>query len=498
MDRSFTRSLLAAGTLALTLAACSEQPTEASRSIAPLNAANRSVSPAAGRYLVLAKGNGFDANFATTVASLGGTVVTSHQAAGFAVVSGLTDAGAAQLRATTPIAEVDADDVVSLDGPMVPVRADAAAVSNPGIASVLNPAGAILYSRQWDMRAIHADTAWKHGKLGDPSVTVAIIDTGIDYDDLDLNGLVDLSRSVSFSASDDLLRSTFFPGRNNLSDLNAHGTNVAAQVSSKAVAFAGVTSKTTLIGVKVLGQSGGGSFGDILTGVLWAADHHADVANMSLGGSFLKKGAGRFTSLLNRVFNYANKQGMLIVVAAGNGIVDQFGVVHPEDLDHNGNEVNLVCDMPHVVCVSATGPASPTGPVDTPTYYTNFGRSAISVAAPGGNADQDHGFPTLIWPWGPDIASWVWSLCSKTFLAIDGNTIIAPCASGGFITGFIGTSQATPHVSGLAAQLIAAHGRGNPQQIKHLIESSADDLGQPGNDPFFGKGRINVARALGF
>jgi len=445
---------------------------------------------AAGRYLVLAKGNGFDANFASSVAALGGAVQNVHQATGFAVVTGLTPAAAAQLSTSSAIAEVDADDVVSLDAPVSPVRADVAAVSSPHAASVLNPAGAILFSWQWNMRAINANVAWANGKVGDPGVTVAILDSGIDYDNLDLNGLVDLSRSTSFSASDNLLRSTFFPARNNLSDFNAHGTNVATMVSSKALVFAGVTSKTTLIGVKVLGQDGTGSFGDILSGVLWAADHHADVANMSIGGGFTKAGNGRLNSAINRVFNYAKSHGMLIVVAAGND---------GADLDRNGNDVDAFCDMTHVVCVSAMGPALATDPADIPAYYTNFGRSAISVAGPGGNADAAHGFTVSNWPWGPDIASWVWSLCSRTaVVGLSAIGPITPCSSGTIITGFIGTSQATPHVSGLAAQLVAAYGHGRPEQIKHLIEKSADDVGQPGTDPFFGKGRINVARALGF
>lgn len=443
-----------------------------------------------GRYLVLAQANGFDANFAKTVASLGGTVQNVHQASGFAVVTGLTPAAAAQLGTSTGIAEVDADDVVTLDAPVSPVRADVAAVSNPHAASVLNPAGAILFSWQWDMNAIKANVAWAHGKVGDPGVTVAILDSGIDYDNLDLNGLVDLSRSTSFSASDNLLRAATFPTRNDISDLNAHGTNVAATVSSKAFAFAGVTSKTTLIGVKVLGQDGTGAFGDILSGVLWAADHRADVANMSIGGEFAKAGNGRLTSVMNRVFNYAKSRGMLIVVAAGNDHAD---------LDHNGNVADTFCDMTHVVCVSAMGPALATDPVDIPAYYTNVGRSAISVAGPGGNADAAHGFTVSNWPWGADIASWVWSLCSRTaIVGFVGGSPVTPCASGTVITGFIGTSQATPHVSGLAAQLVAAYGHGRPEQIKHLIESSADDVGQPGTDPFFGRGRINVARALGF
>jgi subtilisin family serine protease len=376
--------------------------------------------------------------------------------------------------------------------PIAPIQVAATSIPNPSANSALNPAAAIFASWQWNMRAIHADAAWAKGKLGDPTVTVAILDSGIDYDDPDLNGLVDLTRSTSFVTTDNQIRTRFFPSRRDISDFNGHGTNVAATVSSKAVVFGGVTSRTTLMGVKVLGQDGTGPFSAILNGLLYAADHGADVANMSLGVDFLKAGNGRLTSLLNRVFNYANKRGMLVVVAAGND---------GADLDHNGNVTNAFCDMVHVVCVSAVGPATATGAVDTPAFYTNFGRSSISVAGPGGNADAANGFSASAWPWGSDIASWVWSFCTKTLIAgftASGTPILTSCTAGNRLSGFIGTSQATPHVAGLAALLVAERGHGQPQQIKHLIEQSADDLGQPGTDPYFGRGRINVAKALGF
>jgi subtilisin family serine protease len=263
---------------------------------------------------------------------------------------------------------------------------------------------------------------------------------------------------------------------------------VAAQVSSKAVVFAGVTSKTKLIGVKVLSAGGSGSSSGVLNGVLWAADHGADVANMSLGSSFAKAGGGRFVSLINRVFNYASAKGMLIVVSAGNA---------GADLDHNGNVEQTYCDVPHVICVSAAGPALATDDPTAYALYSNFGRSAISVAAPGGSADLEN-LTVSNWPWGPDFASWVWSLCSKTYIAgISGGAPVTPCSAGNRITGFIGTSQASPHVAGLAALLVAELGHGNPAQIKAAILKSAVDLGAPGTDPFYGRGLIDVAKALG-
>src|SRR2546425_627481 len=60
-----------------------------------------------------------------------------------------------------------------------------------------------------------------------------------------------------------------------------------------------------------------------------------------------------------------------------------------------------------------------------------------------------------------------------------------------------GTSFAAAATSGLAALLVSRMGRGHPDQIRAAIEQSADDLGPPGTDPYYGKGRINVARALG-
>src|SRR5262245_33668133 len=413
MSRSFPR--FAPAFVALTvLVSCADPPTEAMRGIAPQSARLDATPSAPPQYIVLANGNGFSADFDRTVSSLGGTVETLHQGAGIAVVTGLSGLGAAQLSRISGIAEVQADEIVTLAQPIAAANADAPAISDPSASSVANPASGLRFVWQWNMRAISAPDAWAAGGLGDAGVTVAILDTGIDYDAPDLNGLVDLSRSVSFIASDDQVRATFFPTRNNISDFNGHGTNVATQVSSKAVVFAGVTSRTTLIGVKVLGRSGSGPFSAILNGVLWAADHGADVANMSLGGAFAKAGAGRLTSVINRVFNYAKQRGTLIVVAAGN---------EGADLDHNGNTAAAFCDMVHVVCVAAMGPATATGAVNTPSFFTNFGRSAISVAAPGGNADAANvdpvtgEFPKSAWPWGNDIASWVWSYCSKTIIA---------------------------------------------------------------------------------
>jgi lantibiotic leader peptide-processing serine protease len=469
---------------ALALAACTADRIDP---VSPLAVSpSRSVSAAAPTsYIVLAKNGGFKADFAARVAALGGTVQQIHNGAGIAVLSNLSASAVSQIGRFAEVGDLQADATFTLDAPLAASRSKARNVSSN---SVTNPTSAILYSWQWNMQLIRANAAWAAGKLGDPGVTVAILDSGIDYDSFDLNGLVDLSRSTSFVPSDDAIAAALFPTRNRVTDFNGHGTNVATQVSSKAVVFAGVTSKTTLMAVKVANANGAAPASGVLQGVLWAADHGADVANMSLGGSFTKAGNGRLVAFINRVFNYAGSKGMLIVVAAGNS---------SSDLDHNGNTEDTYCDMPHVVCVSAVGPALATDDPNTPTFYTNFGRSAISVAAPGGNADIENGLPNSDWPWGPDFASWVWSMCSKDAITFTGGVPTGlPCADGFTLAGEIGTSQASPHVAGLAALLVAEQGHGHPSQIKNAILKSAVDLGQPGTDPYFGRGRIDVKNAL--
>jgi subtilisin family serine protease len=515
---------------AIALAACSTDVAVAPRKTVQAPSFLVSVGQKA-KHVVTLSGNRIPVGFEARVHALGGTVTSSHAGAGYAVVSGLRDDAAAEL-AASGFGDVQPDFAVSLDVPAAAIRADASDVDAPSTDSQDAPATAARFNRQWNMRAINAPAAWTANKLGSPTVTVAILDTGIDYDLPDLNGLVDLSRSKSFMdtfvgqsddprtpdvdesdpivpADDEILKFGVFAGRHPITDFNGHGTNVATMVSSKAVRYAGVTSKTTLIGVKVLGANGSGSFSDILNGVLFAADKGADVANMSLGGGFSKSGNGQAVSTINRVFNYARQKGMVIVVSAGNSGID---------LKHNGNVYSSYCDAPHVICVSAVGPIAGTTTVDNPlgttdpdapAFFTNFGKNNVDVAAPGGNADVAHAdgdgnLPVTNWPWGAGIASWVWSYCAKQSLIIQRNTT-DPKKGDLFLTtcftnnpnnllnnGYIGTSQAAPHVAGLAALLIAENGRGNPAAIKNLIQNTGVPI-----DKSFGRSRIDVKKALG-
>ncbi len=431
-------------------------------------ATTSSVELIPGQYLVMFNGNGIPASFAGDVAARGGSIESSIAKLGIVVISGISADAATAIAGRTDVQAFEPDALTYLD----PSEVEVEAVPADEVASPASPTGATRFARQWNMRAINAPAAWAAGRLGSASVTLAILDTGIDYLWPDLNGRVDLSRSTSFIPSDDALVASTFPGRHVVTDLHFHGTHVSSTAVSNSNIVAGVTTGTTLIGVKVCSRLGSCPSSAVLNGILWATDHGADVINMSLGGGFQKRFNGGFGSIINRVANYANQNGTLIVVAAGNEAFD---------IDHDADLYKTYCSSPNVVCVAATGPTASSGVngpwvnVDAPTNYTNFGRSAISVAAPGGSG-----------------AGFVWAGCSQTTLMAG----LAVCRTGVFILGATGTSMSTPHVSGLAASIKAAFG-GNPAQLRAALQQSADDLGQPGNDPFYGSGRINAARALG-
>jgi len=448
-----------------------------------------------GRYLVVFKpGRTAGPDISRELSANGGRLEGLHEQLGFAVVAGITADAAGRLAKGSAVSFVEPDIEFTIE-PMS--EAQALDAVDPGTESATAPQNAALFALQWNMRAIRAEAAWAGGFLGSSTVSVAILDTGIDYLWPDLNGRVDLTRSISLRSDEDARLQTWFGalGRHPITDLNGHGSVVSEIVASNSLVLAGVTTRTTLFGVKVCIVFDTCSTAAILNGIVYAVDHGADVINMSLGGAFLKSANPGFVSIINSVFNYANRNGTLIVVAAGNSAAD---------IDHTGNVYFTYCNSPHVVCVSATGPtAAPsfTGPFANPDAvapYTNFGRSAISLAAPGGGISS-----VTVFVAGP---------CSQTSLAwhqppppfpgaplpppvIDGPR--CPTSGGLALLLGAGTSFSSPHVAGVAASLVATMGRGNPSQIRAQLQKTADDLGAPGTDPFYGKGRLNAGRAVG-
>ena len=454
------------------LAACSsDQPTAPASAGAPsFTAAEGAEAP---RHLFVFAAKSVPADFADRVAAAGGTIEKAFGPLGIASVRGLSAESAASLGAATDVAHWNADVEMVLDRPDgEPVVESAEGLATVEPASATNPTTASFYPRQWHLRQIGADKAWAAGQLGSPRVKVGIVDTGLDYTHVDLKGRVDLALSKSFVPQDNALIQATFPGAHEVADLHYHGTHVGATVSSNAVKAAGVTSQVTLVGLKVLDRNGSGDSFKTLEAIVYAADVGLDVVNMSLGIAqpLTRSQFAWFNEMVNRATTYAHGKGVTMVVSAGNENMD---------LDKLGNGFKVYCTASTVSCISATGPSSQTatnGPwanIDGKAGYSNFGHAYVSVAAPGGNG-----------------TSRVTAACSRFSLAVP------VCQTGDFVVGLNGTSMASPHAAGLAALMVEKYGR-KPSQVKEALGKFADDLGPVGQDPVYGKGRINVAKALG-
>ena len=472
-----TGNLITLGAAILALQACHDRraPTELPGA-GPLAA---SMAPAEhdGRYLVVFTAERAPADFGERVAQVGGAVEAALDSIGVAAVTGLSQTAAAELAAGADIRAVEPDPITRsqdddevTDASSEPMASDMAVLAD----ATASPTTAQFYARQWNLRAVFAPEAWAAGFLGSRDVVVAILDTGIDYTNPDLVGLVDLDRSISF-VPEDVTR--HYPGRLPFSDLFWHGTAVASIVASNAKLVAGVNRYVTLLAVKVADSTSTHTAGRLIRGIMYAADQGADVINVSRGSQRDKSQSPGTVAAFQRAVNYAFRKGALVVSVPFNDAAD---------LDHNGDLVRLPCEAANAICVSATGPTAAAGfngpweNVDAIAPYSAFGRSAISVAAPGGIMAPP-GYRT------------VWLPCTTT----PTQTTAQDCRTGKPLQRGVGTSWAAPTVAGLAALLVAQLGHGNPGLIRARILQSADDLGEPGDDPHYGKGRINIARALG-
>jgi subtilisin family serine protease len=180
--------------------------------------------------------------------------------------------------------------------------------------------------------------------------SIWIIDTGVDLEHPDLN--VDLGRSATFV------------GGKNADDKNGHGTHVAgtAAAINNDCQVVGLAAGATVVAVKVLKNSGSGSFADIIAGVDYAAAGFApgDSANMSLRGIDT---SGTVTALDDAVRGAAGV-GLLFAIAAGNDSRDTADIT-PARVEH-----------PNVITVSAVNNS------DAFANFSNFG-AAVDYAAPG-------------------------------------------------------------------------------------------------------------------
>jgi subtilisin family serine protease len=156
------------------------------------------------------------------------------------------------------------------------------------------------WPNEWGPVRVHAAQAWDT-TTGSPSVVVAVLDTGVDASQPDLEGALVAGRDIVNNDADP-------------ADDHGHGTYVAGIVGARSNNGIGVTSycwSCSVMPVKVLAADGTGSMSNVASGITWAADHGARVINMSLGSTSAN-------STLAAAVTYAQGKGAVLVASAGN------------------------------------------------------------------------------------------------------------------------------------------------------------------------------------
>jgi serine protease len=376
------------------------------------------------------------------------------------------------------------------------------------------------YPMQWNLPLIDVDRAWDIQPSAGSSITVAVLDTGVAYRDATLQVHANAFRvdsggnvlppggsgtlypalgdlRLAYTAATELGPASRFVSPHDFIwnddlpfDFDGHGTHVSGTIGqltnngtnglgdvAHGGGTAGVAFNVKLMPVKVLASEWdvifgaasdvGGSDVEVALGIRYAADHGAKIINMSLGSS----GPAGSAPVVEDAIKYAVGKGVFVAVAGGNDF-------------ENGNPTQVIAEI-----ASRVQGAVSVAAVDRSkahAYYSSTG-SFIELAAPGGSF---RGFGAD----GGILQQTLFIDLVDTF-TLPLSQFTAPRFDALAYYYIVGTSQATPHVSGVAAMLMQ-QGITDPAAVEAALERFATDLGSPGRDDTFGFGLVEARSAL--
>ncbi|MFB7182568.1 type VII secretion-associated serine protease mycosin [Streptomyces sp. NPDC056257] len=293
-----------------------------------------------------------------------------------------------------------------------------------------------IRDRQWGLLALRAEEAW--GTTRGDGVTVAVLDTGVDDSHPDLAGQVlEGTDLIGMGA-----------GRGDRAWAR-HGTAMASIIAghghgpSRGQGVLGIAPQARILPVRVILEEGdpgrgkardskGGALAD---GIRWAADHGADVINLSLGDD---SDSAHHEAGEDEAVQYALAKGVVVVASAGNG-------------GETGDHVSYPAAYPGVIAVTAVDRRGKKAKFSTRNWYATVSAPGVDVVI----ADPDRSY----------YEGW-------------------------------GTSAAAAFVSGAAALIKAEHPDLSPAQIKKLLEDTASDSPAGGRDDARGHGTVDPVAAL--
>ncbi|NJR16118.1 MAG: S8 family serine peptidase [Calothrix sp. CSU_2_0] len=278
----------------------------------------------------------------------------------------------------------------------------------------------------WGNDMVKAPEAWAKGYTGE-GIVVAVLDTGVDRNHEDLkNNIWKNSKEIEGNGKDDdgngyvddVYGWNFDSNNNNTIDVAGHGTHVSGTIAAEKndKGATGVAYNSKIMAVKVLDDSGSGSYDSIAKGIHYAVDNGAKVINMSLGG-------GSRNQVMEEALQYASSKGTIVVMAAGN-----------------------------------SGSSSPIYPA---RYAKNTG---IAVGAVDKNGEQAS-FSNRS---GND---------QLTYVTAPGVSIYSTVPNNGY-ENYNGTSMASPHVAGVVALMLSANPNLSDSQVRQILADTSGNSGQ--------------------
>ena len=443
-------------------------------------------------YVVLYKQQATPADAAKVIANAGGTLVHAYPEIGVVIARSGNDLFRSKVLKDKRVEGASATSKFATQ-----VTHEMVAAGEPLPDSTPAPGDDPMSFLQWDMRQILAPEA-RAINGGSPSVVVGNIDSGIDWRHPDLAANVDFANSVSCIGG--------VPDQDPLAwdDDNGHGTHTAGTIAAarNGIGIVGVAPNVKIATIKA-GTDDGYFFPEaVICAFMWAGSRQMDVTNNSYFADpwlFNCRNDPEQRAIWKaeqRAIRYAMQKGVTVVAAMGNENIDlskrNVDTLSPDFPPGSAvtREVTNACvvipvEIPGVIGVTANGYDF------EKAYYSSYGVGVAQVTAPGGDrrfqdaGDGSRGYVLSTYP---------------------GNRYALAQ----------GTSMASPHVAGVAALAISAHGRMSPGALQALITRTADPIDCPPNpfDPgppfvfaatcaggagyngFFGHGQVNALNVV--
>ena len=333
---------------------------------------------------------------------------------------------------------------------------------------------------------INADDVWNLGYTG-KNVVVAVLDSGTNFDHYDLKDhlWVGYADTDGDGEKDDIIYGWNFAtknadGNSNIKDDYGHGTHCAGIVCGDGTAgnTTGIAPDASLMTVKIVNRTGGGTPEQMISGVEFAIENGADILSMSLGFKNNQIGDAA-KAALRKTFENVLEAGVIVCAAAGN----------------DGNSYGA----PNNVDIPASCPP----PYLHPDQQSNSGGVSSVMCVGAVNSNDEYASFSSQGPSTWQGSEWNDYIFDENNIGLIRPDIVAP---GDLIYSLkhdnndkykfnSGTSQATPCVAGVMALMLEKNSTLTPSEICEIIETTAVKLSDKKNN-LTGSGRVDALNAI--